>query len=227
MKAGEYRGKSQIGTPYRLRSPLTSGDLDGLLLKYIHNTPALMSRNVEEYISGYVDGEGCFSVSFSRRSKMLVGWETKPSFSVSQNQDRAQVLSLIQKKFGCGFIRRDFSDKTLKYEVRSLNDLIGKVTPHFDRFPLLSSKQKDFLKFKEVCLMMGKDKHKYTVGLKQIMKIAFTMNPGGKRKYTHINILESLDEDIVSAPRNSGMEHEVPTRTNSVTTGQLSRRLAR
>ncbi|OGN03426.1 MAG: hypothetical protein A2655_02720 [Candidatus Yanofskybacteria bacterium RIFCSPHIGHO2_01_FULL_43_42] len=86
-----------------------------------------MERNIEEYISGYVNGEGCFSVSFSRRKKMLVGWETKPSFSVSQNQDRSEVLFLIQKKFGCGFIRRDYSDKTLKYEVRSLKDLIKKL----------------------------------------------------------------------------------------------------
>lgn len=74
---------------------------------------------------------------------------------------------------------------------------------------------------------MRRDNHKYATGLKRIMKIAFTMNPGGKRRYTQNNITDSLDEDIVSAPRNRGMEHEVPTRTNSVMTEQLSRRLAR
>ena len=61
--------------------------------------PALKKkRNIQEYISGYVDGEGCFSVSFSKREKFLVGWETKPSFSVSQNEDRAQILFLMQKE---------------------------------------------------------------------------------------------------------------------------------
>lgn len=79
------------------------------------------------YISGYIDGEGCFSVSFSKRQKIKIGWETKPSLSVSQNENRAQILYLMQKIFGCGFVRRDYSDKTLKYEVRSLNDLIDKV----------------------------------------------------------------------------------------------------
>ena len=184
-------------------------------------------KNMGEYISGYVDGEGCFSVSFSRRSKMLIRWETKPSFSVSQNQERAEVLYLIQKRFGCGFIRRDYSDKTLKYEVRSLNDLIEKIIPHFISNPLLSSKQNDFLKFRKICLMMKKEKHKQLKGLKEIMKIAFAMNPGGKRKYTQKAMINSLDEDIVNASRNRGMEHEVPTRTNSVMTGQLSRRTAR
>lgn len=161
-------------------------------------------RNIEEYISGYVDGEGCFSISFSRRSKMLIGWETKPSFSVSQNQERAEVLYMIQKKFGCGFIRRDYSDKTLKYEVRSLDDLIKKIVPHFLKHPLLSSKQADFLKFRKICMMMKKEKHKQPEGLKGIMRIAFKMNPGGKRKYTETMMIDSLDEDIVSATRNSG-----------------------
>ncbi|HQQ22060.1 MAG TPA: LAGLIDADG family homing endonuclease, partial [Candidatus Paceibacterota bacterium] len=70
-----------------------------------------------------------------------MGIETKPSFSVSQNEDRSQILFLIKKEFGCGFIRRDFSDKTLKYEIRSLEELINKVIPHFEKYPLLSSKQ--------------------------------------------------------------------------------------
>jgi hypothetical protein len=57
--------------------------------EFFHNTPALKkklkTRVLAEYISGYVDGEGCFSVSFTKRTKFLVGWETKPSFSISQN----------------------------------------------------------------------------------------------------------------------------------------------
>ncbi|OGN03427.1 MAG: hypothetical protein A2655_02725 [Candidatus Yanofskybacteria bacterium RIFCSPHIGHO2_01_FULL_43_42] len=75
--------------------------------------------------------------------------------------------------------------------------------------------------------MMEKQKHKQGSGLKDIMKIAFTMNSGSKRKYSKINILKLLDEDIVNAARKSGEEHEVPTRTNSVMTGQLSRGIAR
>jgi hypothetical protein len=48
------------------------------------------------YISGYADGEGCFTVSISPRAKLLVGWEVRPSFSVGQNGDRAEVLHVIQ-----------------------------------------------------------------------------------------------------------------------------------
>ena len=154
--------------------------------------PALnkQNRNLPEYISGFVDGEGCFSISFSKRQKFLIGWETKPSFSVSQNHDRAEVLFLMQKYFGCGFMRRDFSDRTLKYEVRRLDDLIQKVIPHFEKYSLLSSKQKDFLLFKKVCLMMRRGEHKNLAGIKQILPIAFQMNATGRRRYTQKNILD-------------------------------------
>ena len=155
--------------------------------------PALKKkRNIHEYISGYVDGEGCFSVSFSKRDKFLVGWETKPSFSVSQNEDRAQTLFLIQKTLKCGFMRRDFSDKTLKYEVRSLEDLIKYIIPHFDKYPLFSKKQKDFELFKRVCFLMQIESHKEKRGLNKIMNLAFQMNPGSKRKYTKAEMQKAL-----------------------------------
>ena len=152
--------------------------------------PTLLKRNINEYISGFVDGEGCFSVSFSKRNKLKVGWETKPSFSVSQNADRAEVLYLIQKTFQCGFIRRDYSDKTLKYEVRSNADLIQKVIPHFEKFSLLSSKQKDFELFAQICKLVSKNVHTNIFGLKQITNLAFKMNVGGKRKYSQKDIIK-------------------------------------
>src|ERR1700704_5619847 len=46
--------------------------------------------DLSAYFAGFVDGEGCFTVSFSPRSKLLIGWEVRPSFSVSQNADRSQ-----------------------------------------------------------------------------------------------------------------------------------------
>jgi LAGLIDADG DNA endonuclease family protein len=93
------------------------------------NTPAGL-MDIPSYISGYVDGEGCFTVSFSPRRKLRTGWEVRPSFSVSQNPDRAEVLSTIRDYFGCGGFRPDRSDNTIKYEVRDLASLLAKVIPH-------------------------------------------------------------------------------------------------
>jgi len=156
-----------------------------------YNTPAL-HRELANYISGYVDGEGCFSVSFSKRDRLRIGWEVKPSFCVGQNYDRREVLDLMMNYFGCGHIRRDWSDKTLKYEIRKADDLLNKVIPHFRKFPLKSAKRKDFLLFAEICQQMKKSKHKNVRGLKVILKSAYKMNGSGKRKLPLTTILNSL-----------------------------------
>jgi hypothetical protein len=147
---------------------------------------------LENYISGYVDGEGCFTVSFSRREKMTTGWEIKPSFSVSQNEDRSQVLRLMQKYFGCCSLRRDYNDKTLKLETRDLKNLMEKIIPHFQKYPLLSSKRKDFMIFVKICKLIQKKRHIKKNGLRKIVNLAFQMNLSGRRKYSKEEILNSL-----------------------------------
>ncbi len=160
-----------------------------------YNTPALQ-RELANYISGYVDGEGCFSVSFSKREKLRIGWEVKPSFCVGQNFDRREVLDLMQNYFGCGHIRRDWGDKTLKYEIRKAEDLQKKVIPHFHKFPLKSAKQKDFLHFAEICKEMKYGKHKNVRGLRKILIRAYKMNGSGKRKLPLATILNSLQMKV-------------------------------
>jgi hypothetical protein len=135
------------------------------------------------YLSGFVDGEGCFCVSINPSKRHRFGWEIRPSFSVSQNQDRAEVLNRMQRTFACGTIRPDRSDKTLKYEVRSLHDLVERILPHFEEAPLLSSKQQDLETFTEVCRLMNQGHHLTKEGFNHIVELTFRMNPSGQRKY--------------------------------------------
>jgi LAGLIDADG endonuclease len=119
-----------------------------------------MPLDLNSYVSGFVDGEGCFCVSFQPSVRHALGWEGRPSFSVSQNADRAQLLHVLQRRWGCGSIRPDRSDDTLKFEVRSLRELVGAVIPHFEEHPLVSAKQLDFDSFKEVCQRMQRGEHR-------------------------------------------------------------------
>ena len=139
--------------------------------------------DLRAYFAGFVDGEGCFTVSFSPRSKLLTGWEVRPSFSVSQNADRSEVLLLMQDFFECGSIRPDRSDKTLKYEVRCLDDLVERIIPFFEANPLLSSKQRDFERFANVRRLVRAGAHRTQPGLREIVNLAMMMNASGKRKY--------------------------------------------
>ena len=148
--------------------------------------------DVPSYLSGYVDGEGCFTVSISPRPTIVVGWEVRPSLSVSQNSDRSEVLLLMQEYFGCGTMRPDRSDKTLKWEVRSLPVLMARIVPHFKAYPLLSSKQQDFELFADICERMVRGEHLTPMGLQGIVRLARRMNPSGKRGYDPSRIIDSL-----------------------------------
>ena len=113
--------------------------------------------DLPSYISGYVDGEGCFTVSISPRPTLRVGWEVRPSVSVSQNGDRSEVLLAIQEYFGCGSLRPDRSDLTVKWETRRLANLLTVVIPHFRAYPLQSGKRRDFELFAEICERMARE----------------------------------------------------------------------
>ena len=148
--------------------------------------------NLDDYISGFVDGEGCFCVSFQPSQRHRLGWEVRPSFSVSQNADRAELLRIIQKRWECGHIRPDRSDRTLKFEVRNIRDLVEKVMPHFREHPIVSSKESDVRCFEQVCRLIYDGHHRTAEGFEQIVNLAVEMNSSGKRKYSGSEILNSL-----------------------------------
>ncbi len=151
----------------------------------LHNTPMsyqMPKIHIPTYITAFTDGEGCFCVSTNKSARHKLGWEIRPSFSVSQNKARAQVLYLMKDYFGCGSIRPDRSDKTIKYEVRSLNDLLTRIIPHFEEHPLISTKNESFRLFKEICLMMKNRQHKLTENVEKIRFLSRQINGEHKTK---------------------------------------------
>jgi hypothetical protein len=170
--------------------------------------------DLNSYISGFVDGEGCFCVSFQPSKRHRFGWEVRPSLSVSQNAERAELLHVMREVWECGFIRPDRSDKTVKFEVRNVGDLVAHVLPHFRTSPLLSSKQADFDRFARICQSVSEGRHLELEGLEEIIRLAMEMNPSGKRKYDGNEILNSLrsGERIVCATGNRGDHEHCPER---------------
>jgi LAGLIDADG endonuclease len=165
--------------------PRWSSLSQGKSMNSIRRRPLEHSRiDLPSYIVGYVDGEGCFCISMRPQKRIQIGWEVRPSFSVSQNDDRAELVRLMPHLFGCGSIRPDRSDRTVKYEVRSLKHLLATVIPFFEAYPLMSAKRNDFEVFARVCRMMELGLHLQREGILEIADLASQMNSSGIRKYT-------------------------------------------
>lgn len=174
------------------------------------------------YLAGFSDGEGSFNFSLIRRPDYQIPWKVTVSFNVSQKDQ--VILSLFKRHFGCGTLRGR-PDGVWYYEVRNLNSVVENVIPFFERFPFLSAKKKrDFAKFKHIVALMQRGAHLTKDGIREILLIREDMNDGGKRRFAHADILESLlessetirrasviktDDDIVrSSPRGEGLVEE-------------------
>lgn len=153
-----------------------------------------MERLHPWYVTGLVEGEGSFVVSFSRRRRLKVGVETRPSFSVSQSEGNLELLKRLRAFFRCGGIRYSRGDRTYKYEVRSVEDLVKRVLPHFQRYPLQGDKAQDFRKFARICTMVHANLHLNRDRLQEIIELAYTMNPAGKRRQRKEVLLRALGE---------------------------------
>ena len=130
----------------------------------------------QEYVSGFVDGEGCFSVLFSKNAKFKLKIEVRPSFSVDQGKSSRDLIKNIASFFGTPNEKMRPYENMLKYETRSLSHILNKVIPHFETYPLYSNKQKDFKCFAIICQLMEKKKHLEKVYLIEIIKLAYSMN---------------------------------------------------
>lgn len=135
------------------------------------------------YITGFVDGEGSFSVSISPRNFKNVKWEIRPSFSISQHKRNRSILFKIKDYFQCGTIRPNRKDNTYKYEVRSVEELDKKIIPHFKKYPLQTDKKKDFEVFTSIIQIMKEGRHLTKEGLAEIINLLKTLPPERKRKY--------------------------------------------
>ena len=143
------------------------------------------------FISGFVEGEGCFCVSFNQRSRLKTNIEVRPSFSISQNKKNFELLKKIFQHFQCGSMRFSKSDQNYKYEVRSISDLVKVIIPFFQKYPLYGNKRSDFEKFSEVCLLVHSNQHLNKESLIQIIELSYQIN-SGKRKYKKEELLRHM-----------------------------------
>ena len=74
-----------------------------------------------------------------------------------------------------------------------MRDLLDRVVPHFEAYPLRGVKRHAFNAFARVCQMIGQGDHLRPEGMEEIVRIAFEMNLG-KRRHSASTLLRTLSE---------------------------------
>jgi LAGLIDADG endonuclease len=136
-------------------------------------------------LSGFALGEGTFMVVARRRSDYIVKWKLSAAFNVSQ-KDRAP-LDLFRTTLGCGTTRKAGNDGWY-WEVNDLRDILSRVIPFFERFPLIGRKAEDFDRFRAAARILSRKNLSYQ-DYAEVLALREGMNGGGKRRYTMQRIL--------------------------------------
>jgi LAGLIDADG endonuclease len=64
------------------------------------------------------------------------------------------------------------------YKVRNLDEIIKIIVPHFEKYPLITQKQSDFILFNNIIELMSKGEHLNKSGLTKIISLKASLNKG-------------------------------------------------
>jgi hypothetical protein len=132
-----------------------------------------------QWITGFVDGEGCFHVQILSNSSLKTGFQVLPEFIICQHVRNIQVLQSLKSYFNTGVVRAESSRKDetgRQYRVRNTSHLRTTIIPFFEKHPLKTTKRIDFVKFRYILTLMERGVHLTPEGIDKIRKIRDTMN---------------------------------------------------
>jgi LAGLIDADG endonuclease len=138
-------------------------------------------------ITGFVDGEGCFSINLvrqphrSNRRGYRTGFQVAHQFVVTQGAKSVESLQTMQQFFNVGRLhcnhRYDNHKEDLyQYVVCRRKDLQQTIIPFFQRYPLRTAKRSDFEKFVRCMRIIEVNAHLTVRGLIAIAEVIQTMN---------------------------------------------------
>ena len=88
------------------------------------------------YVSGFTEGDGCFTVNISSKTKQVIAY-----YIIELHKREVTLLSSLQKFFGgAGTTNLALSRNTARFTISRKSDLINKVLPHFDAHELEGNK---------------------------------------------------------------------------------------
>lgn len=98
----------------------------------------------EQWLVGLTDGDGCFSID------RQTGHRCNLTFKISLTKINARLIYYMKEELECGHVTIDEKRKIITFRIRDLKNIQDKLIPIFDKYPLLTSKYYDYIRFKKV-----------------------------------------------------------------------------
>lgn len=144
------------------------------------------------WVSGFSGGDGGFSIYVRLAKDYVLGEKVYCQFRITQHSKDLELMQLFINFFNCGKVVVRSNTSTpfptgdggppspvgirCDFIVQDIPSLLDKIISHFDLFPLLNLKQKDYLCFREAIFLIKEKKHLTKEGLDKIKLLNLEMN---------------------------------------------------
>ncbi len=168
---------------------------------YSNSTLSITSLN-PYFVTGFSDAEASFIILILKEPKNKTNWTVKTRFTIGLHKKDIQILELIKSYFGGIGTISPQNKESVQYRVGSLKDLNEKIIPHFDKYPLISKKQADFILFKQIINLMNHKEHLTLEGLHKILSIKGSLNLGLSDEIkTNFPNIRTIERPLVALPK--------------------------
>ena len=147
------------------------------------NRPLIITDKISDpqWVTGFVNGEGTFDIKIYK-SKTNSGYAVQLRFRIPQHERDTKLIEVLTKYFGSGVIEKHTQFPAVTLVIVKFTDIIEKVIPFFELYPLIGIKQKDFLDWCKVARLMNGGSHLTIEGLNLIRTIKDGMNKGRSKE---------------------------------------------
>jgi len=132
------------------------------------------------WISGFVSGDSTFSVSLEKFNNKI-GYRVRLIFGTCLHVRDKELLIGISNYFYKNILIGKYIYESEKREcillqIKNYSDIVHKIIPFFNKYPILGVKSLDFADFKKVSELMETKEHLTESGFSKIVKIVKKMN---------------------------------------------------
>lgn len=138
-----------------------------------------------EWIQAFVNGEGSFQCriaeTISRNSKYVA---VNPTLEIAQKSHDVLVLYAIIRYFGIGYLKPKYDifslqeSKNSRAVSRAIFNQFDVIIDFVDKYPMLASKQLDYLDWKRIIQLKKQGAHKTEKGREAMISLKLGMNRG-------------------------------------------------
>lgn len=139
-----------------------------------------------DYVCGFVDGEGCFTIVISKHPQKRLGLDARLHFEIELRDDDQEILESIQETLGCGRIyhlsyERYGWNPHVELKVSSIKEIRKILIPFFLKHRLRGKKKHSFECFCQAVEIFARKEHLTLEGIEKLKLIRRNMNQYSKK----------------------------------------------